>query len=129
MSFLQFEIIDGQVICLYRCSTCPAQALGCDIYKVKKEQPSTVQLFSPKRQTRNRNFCFSFFHNAEHQQKRLKPHIQKLRSNYFSNSKYKDLSTVLHIFVIKLSNKIPEQKVVGEPGDQNRKLSFPLCFS
>ena len=32
MSFLQFEIIDGRVICLYRCSTGPAQALGCDRY-------------------------------------------------------------------------------------------------
>ena len=30
MSFLQFEIIDGRVICLYRCSTGPTQALGCD---------------------------------------------------------------------------------------------------
>ena len=30
ISFLQFEIIDGRVICLYRCSTGPAQALGCD---------------------------------------------------------------------------------------------------
>ena len=29
-SFLQFEIIDGRVICLYRCSTGPTQALGCD---------------------------------------------------------------------------------------------------
>ena len=30
ISFLQFEIVDGRVICLYRCSTGPAQALGCD---------------------------------------------------------------------------------------------------
>ena len=30
MIFLQFEIIDGRVICLYRCSTGPTQALGCD---------------------------------------------------------------------------------------------------
>ena len=30
MSFLQFEIVDGRVICLYRCSTGPTQALGCD---------------------------------------------------------------------------------------------------
>ena len=29
MSFLQFEIVDGRVICLYRCSTGPTQALGC----------------------------------------------------------------------------------------------------
>ena len=30
MSFLQSEIVDGRVICLYRCSTGPTQALGCD---------------------------------------------------------------------------------------------------
>ena len=30
ISFLQFEIMDGRVICLYRCSTGPTQALGCD---------------------------------------------------------------------------------------------------
>ena len=30
MSFLQFEIVDGRVICLYRCSSGPTQALGCD---------------------------------------------------------------------------------------------------
>ena len=34
MSFLQFKIIDGRVICLYRCSTGPAQALGCDNVKI-----------------------------------------------------------------------------------------------
>ena len=33
MSFLQFEIVDGRVICLYRCSTGPTQALGCDTWQ------------------------------------------------------------------------------------------------
>ena len=36
MSFLQFEIVDGRVICLYRCSTGPKQALGCDSWEEKK---------------------------------------------------------------------------------------------
>ena len=35
ISFLQFEIIDGRVICLYCCSTGPTQALGCDNYNKK----------------------------------------------------------------------------------------------
>ena len=28
-------MLDGRVICLYRCSAGPAQALGCDTYNVK----------------------------------------------------------------------------------------------
>ena len=43
MSFLQFEIVDGRVICLYRCSTGPTQALGCDSMDLQDSVQRSLQ--------------------------------------------------------------------------------------